>query len=137
MGAIRPPKKAIFFAGLLSNDEDVLRRAAYILKETRGIETRVLDMHTVKPLDEAAIGAAVVEVGLIVTAEEHQVGGFGNIIAGAALRVKPPAPGRLRLEMVGVADRFGESGAPWELMKAFELTAEYIVAKALKLVGTK
>jgi len=111
-------------------------RAAYILKEKHGIETRVINVHTVKPLDEAAILAAAEDVGLIVTAEEHQVGGFGNLVAGVASRLK----GRrkpLKMAMIGGEDRFGESGEPWDLMKLFHLTAEHIVRKTLTLVKSK
>ena len=111
-------------------------RAAYILKDVHGLESRVINVHTVKPLDEAAIAAAVGDIGVLVTAEEHQVGGFGNLAAGAAARHKAYRQ-PLRMAMIGVADRFGESGEPWELMKAFHLTAEYIVEKALELVKAK
>ena len=61
-------------------------RAAWLLKEEYGLETRVVNMHTVKPLDVAALVQAAEQTRLIVTAEEHQVGGFGNIVAGAILR---------------------------------------------------
>lgn len=108
-------------------------RAAWILKEEKGIETRVLNVHTVKPLDRAAILAAAEEIGLIITAEEHQVGGFGNIIAGvAAARTRQDKP--LKIAQVGVQDVFGESGEPWELMKLFGLTAEHIAKTALELL---
>ena len=111
-------------------------RAAYILKEKHGREARVINLHTVKPLDEGAIAAAVREIGRIVTAEEHQVGGFGNLVAGAAARAKAfQQP--LRIAMIGVQDRFGESGQPWELMKVFGLTAEHLVEKALGLLQAK
>ena len=109
-------------------------RAAWMLKVERGIETRVINMHTIKPLDKAAIIAAAEEIGAIITAEEHQVGGFGNIIAGvAASRARFDKP--LRIEQIGVADMFGESGQPWELMKLFKLTAEDIAAKGIELLG--
>jgi len=109
-------------------------RAAWILKREHGIETRVINMHTVKPIDEAAIIAAANEIGTIVTAEEHQVGGFGNIVAGvAARRTDHSKP--LRIAQIGVQDTFGESGQPWELMKLFELTAENIAKKALAILG--
>lgn len=109
-------------------------RAAWILKAESGIETRVLNVHTVKPIDRDAIIAAAEEIGLIITAEEHQVGGFGNIVAGvAASRTKLDKP--LRIEMIGVQDKFGESGEPWELMKLFGLTAEHIAQKALGMLG--
>jgi transketolase len=102
-------------------------RAAYILKEEFGIETRILNVHTVKPLDTEAIIRAADETGVVLTAEEHQVGGFGNIIAGVILK---NASRRVAFDMVGVNDRFGESGQPWELMQEFGLTAEHLAARA-------
>jgi transketolase len=109
-------------------------RAAWILKNEKGIETRVINIHTVKPLDKAAILAAAEEIGTIITAEEHQVGGFGNIIAGVATtRTKHDKP--LRIEQIGIQDTFGESGMPWELMKLFKLTAEDIATKAIEMLG--
>jgi transketolase len=111
-------------------------RAACILKEEHDLEARVINLHTVKPLDEAAVLAAASDVGLIVTAEEHQIGGFGNLVAGAAARLKPRRK-PLKMDMIGIEDRFGESGEPWDLMKVFHLTAEHIVRKALALVKSK
>ncbi|MQY58984.1 MAG: transketolase [Clostridia bacterium] len=111
-------------------------RAAYILKKEYRIEVRILNVHTVKPIDEEAIVKAGEETGVIITAEEHQVGGFGNIVAGVIARAKRyEAP--LLMEMVGVEDKFGESGAPWELMKTFGLTAEHIAQRAKKLYQAK
>ena len=109
-----------------------IMRAAYILKEEFGIETRIINMHTVKPVDKKAVIDAVAQTGVILTVEEHQTGGFGNIIAGIA------ASGKIKhepflLKMIGVDDRFGESGQPWELMKLFNLTAEFIAEKAMVL----
>jgi len=111
-------------------------RAAYILKEEYGIEARILNVHTVKPIDKKAIVKAAEETGIIITAEEHQVGGFGNIVAGVIGQGKKyDAP--LLMDMVGVEDKFGESGAPWELMKIFGLTAEHITKRAKKLYDLK
>jgi len=111
-------------------------RAAYILREEDGVETRVVNMHTVKPMDEEAVTRAAEETGIVITAEDHQVGGFGNLVAGAAVRGKNyKAP--LVMDMVGVADRFGESGAPWDLMKTFHLCAEHIADKARGLLKKK
>jgi len=107
-------------------------RAAWILKEQRGLEVRVVNMHTVKPLDIAAILDAA-RTGIVVTAEEHQVGGFGNIIAGALLRHRQDDRAPLLFDMVGVADRFGVSGRPWELVQHFGLTAEHIAERILRL----
>jgi len=107
-------------------------RAAYILKEEYGLEARILNIHTVKPLDKEAIVRAASETGAVLTAEEHQVGGFGNIVAGVILsEVKKPLP----FAMVGVPDKFGESGQPWELMQMMGLTAEHLAEKAKALIG--
>lgn len=107
-------------------------RAAYILKEEYNINTRILNIHTVKPIDKKAIIKAADETNIIITCEEHQVGGFGNIIAGVIAQGKSyDTP--LLMEMIGVEDRFGESGAPWELTKIFGLTAEHIAQRAKKL----
>ncbi len=108
-------------------------RAAWLLKEEHNLETRILNVHTVKPLDVAALVHAAEETRLMVTAEEHQVGGFGNIIAGAVLRNRGRHDLPLLLDMVGVKDRFGLSGKPWELVQSFGLTAEHIAERALAL----
>ena len=108
-------------------------RAAYILKEEEDIETRIINMHTVKPLDKATVIAAAEDISLIVTCEEHQVGGFGNIVAGVIAGSKD-IDKPYKQKMIGVEDRFGESGQPWELMKVFGFTGESIVAKVIELV---
>ena len=112
-------------------------RAAWILKEEYGIETRILNVHTVKPLDVATIVGAADETRAVITAEEHQVGGFGNIIAGAILRHRSNFRQPLQLAMIGVEDRFGVSGNPWELVQHFGLTAEHIAKRALELLDKK
>jgi transketolase len=108
-------------------------RAAWILKEEFGLETRVVNVHTVKPLDVPALLQAAAHTHLMVTAEEHQVGGFGNIIAGAVLRHRLAFTEPLLFDMVGVQDRFGLSGKPWELVQSFGLTAEHIVQRVRQL----
>ncbi|MBI3097254.1 MAG: transketolase [Planctomycetes bacterium] len=109
-------------------------RAAWILKEERGWETRIVNLHTVKPLDEAALAAAARECEAVIVAEEHQIGGVAFPVAAVILRHlgggKTP-----RFGTIGVKDRFGESGAPWELVKEFEVAAEHIAAKAIELLG--
>ncbi len=110
-------------------------RAAWILKKELDLEVRVLNVHTVKPLDVNAINAAARETGLIITAEEHQVGGFGNIIAGAILSSQACSGKSLKFGEIGVKDRFGESGAPWELIKMFGCSAEHIADMVRSLVG--
>jgi transketolase len=108
-------------------------RAAWLLKEEFGLETRVVNMHTVKPLDVGALVQAAEQTGLVLTAEEHQVGGFGNIVAGAILRQRRNFKHPLLFDMVGVNDRFGLSGKPWELIQEFGLSAEHIAARVLRL----
>ncbi|HDK25723.1 MAG TPA: transketolase, partial [Candidatus Atribacteria bacterium] len=101
-------------------------------KEEYHIESRILNIHTLKPIDKKAIIKAAGETNIILTVEEHQVGGFGNIIAGVIARNKKYST-PLLLDMIGVEDRFGESGAPWELTKIFGLTGEHIAQRAKKL----
>ncbi|UCF79662.1 MAG: transketolase [Candidatus Eiseniibacteriota bacterium] len=108
-------------------------RAAYILKKEYGLETRIVNMHTVKPLDERTIVRACLETGILVTAEEHQVGGVGNLVAAVASQAREVYGMPVLMGMIGVKDRFGESGAPWELIKEFEVSAEHIAQKAKAL----
>ncbi|MGB7844450.1 MAG: transketolase [Candidatus Acidiferrum sp.] len=112
-------------------------RAAWLLKVEYGIETRVVNVHTVKPLDIETIVRAAEETRVVITAEEHQTGGFGNIIAGAIMRHRANFRQPLQLNMVGVEDRFGLSGNPWELLQHFGLTAEHIAKRALDLLDKK
>ncbi len=112
-------------------------RAAYILKQDYGYETRVINLHTLKPVDEAAIIRAAKETGVVVTAEEHQVGALawrvsGVITASSEVYGRPVITGA-----IGVQDRFGDSGAPWELIKEFEVSAEHIAHKAAELMKIK
>ena len=108
-------------------------RAAWILKADFGIETRVINMHTLKPLDKATIIRAAAETGIIVTAEEHQVGGLGNLVSAAVAQARELYGRRLIMGMIGVKDRFGESGYPWELMWEFEVSGEHIAQMAKSL----
>jgi transketolase len=106
--------------------------AARILAE-RGISAEVINMHTIKPLDEAAILASVGKTRCVVTAEEHQqAGGLGESVAGVLSR-HMPAP----IEMVAVQDTFGESGTPMQLLKKYGLTKEAIVEKAEAVLARK
>ena len=109
-------------------------RAAWILKEEFGIAARVINVSTVKPLDRASLVRAAAETGCVLTVEEHQKGGLGNIVA-AAILTECQAP--VVFDMIGVEDRFGETGAPWELVKKFGLSAEHIAAKAKEMVARK
>lgn len=81
----------------------------------QGIRARVLDIHTIKPIDRELLVTAARETGAVVTAEEHQVmGGFGSAVAEVLVQ-ECPVP----MEFVGIQDRFGESGTPDELLTAF------------------
>ncbi|MEO0098016.1 MAG: transketolase [candidate division WOR-3 bacterium] len=108
-------------------------RAAWILKEEYGIETRVINLHTLKPINREAIIRAALETGIIVTAEEHQIGGLANRVAAVVASARELYGKKVILDYIGVKDRFGESGAPWELMWEFEVSGEHIAAKAKEL----
>lgn len=100
---------------------DEALKAADTLK-SKGIEARILDMHTVKPLDREAILKAAKETGFIVTAEEHSViGGLGSAVASVTASECP-----VKVAFVGQQDCFGESGKPAELLKKYHLTADDI-----------
>jgi len=112
-------------------------RAASILKLEYGYETRVLNMHTLKPIDTEAIIRAALETGIIVTAEEHQIGALAWRVS-SILTESPRLYGiPVITGAIGVKDRFGESGAPWELVKELEVSAEHIALKSLELVAIK
>lgn len=112
-------------------------RAAWILKNEFGYETRVINMHTLKPLDEAAVVRAARETGIIVTAEEHQIGALAWRVSGVITASKELYGRPVLTGAIGVKDRFGDSGAPWELIKEFEVSAEHIAAKARELMCVK
>jgi len=112
-------------------------RAAYILKKEFGYETRVLNLHTLKPIDAGAILHAAQETGIVVTAEEHQIGALAWRVS-AILTESPSLYGfPVITGAIGVKDRFGDSGAPWELIKEFEVSAEHIAHKAIELMAIK
>ncbi len=112
-------------------------RAAYILKEDYGIETRILNVHTIKPLDNEALAKAAIDTGCVITAEEHQIGGLAFRVAAAIMEAPETTGKPVEFGMVGVKDRFGDSGAPWELVKEFEVAAEHVAAKAKELYDRK
>jgi len=112
-------------------------RAAWILKEEFGISARVVNISTIKPLDRKAIVDAALQTGAVLSVEEHQKGGLGNLVASAILGDETTYGNPVIFAMIGVDDKFGESGAPWELMKKFGLSAEHIAAKAKGMVGRK
>jgi len=106
--------------------------AARILKE-KGIHADVINIHTIKPLDTAAVIASISKTGCAVTAEEHNVlGGLGDSIAQTAAKSRP-----VPIEMIGTQDTFGESGKPTDLLKKYGLDTEFIVAAAEKAIARK
>jgi transketolase len=99
----------------------------------KGINAEIINIHTIKPLDEETILKSVEKTGCVVTAEEHMLhGGLGDSIAQLTVR-NNPSP----LEMVGVNDTFGESGKPSELMVKYGLDMNSIVNAAQKAVARK
>lgn len=97
--------------------------------EKEGISCEVINIHTIKPLDEEIILKSVSKTGKIVTAEEHNyLGGLGESIAGLLARKRPTPQ-----EFVAVNDTFGESGTPTDLMKKYEIDS-VAVAKAVKRI---
>jgi len=130
-------------ANLLTDGKDVtiiasglMVQEALAAKQTllaEGIQARVIDMHTIKPIDRDIIIKAAKETGAIVTAEEHNIlGGLGGAVAEV---IATSAPCILR--MVGVEDKFGKSGKPAVLLKEYGLTADNIVAKAKDAIANK
>ena len=112
-------------------------RAAWILKREFGYETRVINMHTLKPIDEEAIVRAARETGVIVTAEEHQIGALSGRVSSIITACHELYGQPIVTGAIGVNDRFGDSGAPWELVKEFGLSAEHIAARAVELMAVK
>ena len=112
-------------------------RAARILKRDFGYETRVINMHTLKPIDADAVTRAARETGIVITAEEHQIGALAWRVS--ALITESPALYGVPVitGAIGVKDRFGDSGAPWELVKELEVSAEHIAQKAMELMAVK
>lgn len=101
--------------------------------EDEGIHARVLDMHTIKPVDEAAVAQAAKDCGAIVTAEEHLLdGGLGSQVARAAARTHP-----VPIEFVGIQNTYAESATPDQLMEKYGLTAPYIVKAARAVLDRK
>ena len=99
----------------------------------QGISAEVINIHTIKPLDEEAILASVAKTGCVVTAEEHNyLGGLGESVAGLLSR-KSPAP----QEMVAVQDSFGESGTPEQLMAKYGIDNKAVETAVLKVLKRK
>lgn len=98
-----------------------------------GVSVELINMHTIKPLDEATVIKSLSKTGCVVTAEEHQInGGLGDSVANVASRSCP-----VPHEFVAVQDSFGESGTPMQLLQKYGLTKENIIAAAKKALARK
>ena len=107
-------------------------QAGAILQE-KGISVEVINIHTIKPLDEEAVLTSIRKTKCAVTAEEHNIiGGLGDAIAQVAAKNFP-----IPIEYVGTKDTFGESGTPVQLLKKYGLDFPDIVAAAEKVIGRK
>ncbi|WP_125154001.1 transketolase family protein [Clostridium rectalis] len=106
---------------------------AYNILAEEGIKVKVINIHTIKPIDEKAIVDAARETGLIITAEEHSIiGGLGSAVCEVVSENHP-----VHVIRVGIRDTFGESGKPDELIKAYKLTAEDIVKEVKRGLNLK
>jgi transketolase len=109
-------------------------RAAWMLKTEYGCEARVINMHTMKPFDGKTVVRAALETHVVITAEEHQIGA----LAWKASHVMTSSTELFGVPVItgaiGIKDRFGDSGAPWELIREFEVSAEHIAREALRLL---
>lgn len=106
--------------------------AAQELK-TNNISVRVINMHTIKPLDTKSVLSSAEETGAMVTVEEHQIfGGLGSTIAEIVSQNFP-----VPIEMIGVKDKFGESGEAEELLEKYGLTAKEIIKGAVSVLRKK
>jgi transketolase len=106
---------------------------AGVILEEKGISVEIVNLHTIKPLDEKAILDSIRKTGCAVTAEEHNIiGGMGDAVAQCAARNFP-----VPIEYVGTKDTFGESGKPAELLKKYGLDIPDIVAAAEKVMSKK
>ena len=120
---------AIIACGVMLNEAI---DAAEILS-TEGIEATVIDMHTIKPLDNDLIDKMAKECGAIVTAEDHSIiGGLGGAVAECVVSMNP-----VPIERIGVQDRFGESGGSDELLQLLGMKAVDIVIAARKAIERK
>ena len=99
----------------------------------KGIYPKIINMHTVKPIDDEIIKDAAQKMGAIVTCEEHQLnGGLGSGVAEIVVKTTP-----IPIEMVGIRDKFGESGCPKDLLELFNLTPDEIVNATERVLRRK
>lgn len=125
----KSPQVAIVACGVMVYE--ALKAARSLDK--KGIETQVINSHTIKPLDEGAIIRAAKTCGAVITAEEHQVNGALGGAVAEVLAKNFPVP----IEMVGIQDRFGQSGEVKELNEEYGLTSKHIEEAAKKVLSRK
>ena len=124
-----PPQVAIVGCGPLVYEALLAAREL----ENLGIETEVINCHTIKPIDEKAIIAAARKCGAIVSVEEHQInGGLGSAIAEVLTRNHP-----VPMEFIGMPNSFGESGEPDELLEKYGMKAKHIIEAVKKVIERK
>ena len=120
---------AIVATGLLVGDA----LEAYEILKNQNINARIINIHTIKPIDAELITKAAAETGAIVTCEEHNIiGGLGSAVA-EVLAENMPVP----MERIGTRDVFGASGKPADLLKAYKLTADDIADAVKKVIARK
>ena len=120
---------SIIACGIMVNEAII----AYDILKSEGINVRVINMSTIKPIDKELIIAAAKETGVVVTAEEHSIiGGLGSAVSEVISEECP-----VLVKKVGVKDTFGESGAPNELLKKYGLTAQDIVNSVKEAISKK
>lgn len=126
---VQPPEVAIFATGHLVYNALLAARDL----EKEGIAVTVVNVHTIKPLDEEAILREAKAAGAVVTVEEHQIaGGLGGAIAELLAKMLPTP-----MEFIGVHDTFGQSGEPKELIEYYGMGVSHIVAATKKVVTRK
>ena len=127
---MRPGKDVTIIAcGLMVYE--ALQAAEILMKEN--IDAKVVNMHTIKPIDAQMIADSIQETGAIVTAEEHQAnGGLGSAVAEVVVTTCP-----VPMEMIAVQDSFGETGSPQELLEAYHLKSADIVEAVRKVILRK
>ncbi len=127
---LRDGKAATIFAtGIMV--EKALQAADEL--NTQGTTVRVINIHTIKPLDTATVIKAAWETGAIVTVEEHSIiGGLASAVAETVVQNHP-----VPMEFVGIKDRFGQSGTPADLLTEYGLTTKNIITAVQKAIGRK
>lgn len=129
------PESGLAHVGIIVTGALVHRalRAAKELEKEKGIKIKVLNLHTVKPLDEESVVALAKECKAVVTVEEHQIaGGMGSAVAECLAKHYP-----VHMEFIGVHDCFGQSGTPEELIRYYGMDTKNIKEAVVKVLNRK